>query len=75
MPWTETRPMQRLDFIRASIAGTEPFQPFAVASASAVKPAISGSNVSTHLTPSPFLTAPARRILMPGLFRQISSRI
>ncbi|WP_393969896.1 helix-turn-helix domain-containing protein, partial [Kluyvera intermedia] len=25
MPWTETRPMQRLDFIRASIAGTEPF--------------------------------------------------
>lgn len=25
MPWTETRPMQRLDFIRASQTGTEPF--------------------------------------------------
>ncbi|MGK7245317.1 helix-turn-helix domain-containing protein [Buttiauxella agrestis] len=25
MPWTETRPMQRLDFIRACHAGTEPF--------------------------------------------------
>ncbi|WP_407215467.1 helix-turn-helix domain-containing protein [Enterobacter kobei] len=25
MPWTETRPMQRLDFIRASHAGTDSF--------------------------------------------------
>ncbi|WP_325950848.1 helix-turn-helix domain-containing protein, partial [Klebsiella aerogenes] len=25
MPWTETRPMQRLDFIRASFAGTDSF--------------------------------------------------
>ncbi|END2551350.1 TPA: helix-turn-helix domain-containing protein, partial [Enterobacter hormaechei subsp. hoffmannii] len=25
MPWTETRPMQRLDFIRACHAGTDSF--------------------------------------------------
>ncbi|MCT4711546.1 helix-turn-helix domain-containing protein, partial [Enterobacteriaceae bacterium H11S18] len=25
MPWTETQPMQRLDFIRACQTGTEPF--------------------------------------------------
>ncbi len=27
MPWTETRPMQRLDFIRACHAGTVFFSP------------------------------------------------
>lgn len=75
MPWTETRPMQRLDFIRASFAGTDSFPHCAVASASVVKPGISGSNDLTRPNPLPFLTAHARHILIPVLFRLISSRI
>lgn len=75
MPWTETRPMQRLDLsVPASLVRTL-FPHCAVASASVVKPGISGSNDLTRPNPLPFLTAHARHILIPVLFRLISSRI
>jgi hypothetical protein len=50
MPWTETRPMQRLDFIRACHAGTDSFSALCRLLASAVKPAINGFSVLTLLT-------------------------
>lgn len=72
MPWTETRPMQRLDFIRACHAGTDSFAAFL---ASAEKPATNGFNVSTLLTSHLSLTARARHTLTPGRFLMISSDI
>ncbi len=72
MPWTETRPMQRLDFIRACHAGTDSFSALAVFLASAVKLAINGFSVLTPLTCHLSLTGRARHAPTPGRFLMIS---
>ncbi len=51
MPWTETRPMQRLDFIRACHAGTDSFSALCrLFGISRAKPATNGFSVLTLLT-------------------------
>lgn len=72
MPWTETRPMQRLDFIRASFAGTEPFSALCRRFGISRKTGYKWLERFDPSDPVSLLTAPALRILMPGLFRQIS---
>ncbi|MEQ0227679.1 hypothetical protein ABLV17_07835 [Klebsiella sp. CN_Kp091] len=59
MPWTETRPMQRLDFIRASFAGTG----FFFACGTAALPGV-GINASPGLPipqAAPLASSPAKR--------------
>ncbi|BBM24614.1 hypothetical protein FJMB80055_29870 [Enterobacter hormaechei] len=72
MPWTETRPMQRLDFIRACHAGTDSFLPSAVSSASVEKPVTNGFSVLTPLTCHLSLTGRVLRTPTPGQFLMIS---
>lgn len=73
MPWTETRPMQRLDFIRACHAGTDSFSALCRLLASAAKPATNGFSVLTLLTSPLSLTGRAYHAPTPGRFLMRSS--
>ncbi|WP_407250991.1 helix-turn-helix domain-containing protein [Klebsiella aerogenes] len=75
MPWTETRPMQRLDFIRASFAGTDSFSALCRRFGISRKTGYKWLERFDPSEPASFLTAHARHILIPVLFRLISSRI
>ncbi|MEE9658671.1 hypothetical protein [Enterobacter cloacae complex sp. CARB60] len=72
MPWTETRPMQRLDFIRACHAGTDSFSALCRLFGISRKPAINGFSVLTPLTCHLSLTGRARHTPTPGRLLMIS---
>lgn len=72
MPWTETRPMQRLDFIRACRAGTDSFSALCRLFGISRKPVTNGFSVLTPLTCHLSLTGRVLRTPTPGQFLMIS---
>lgn len=73
MPWTETRPMQRLDLSVPAMQVRTPSPLFAVSSASAAKPATNGFSVLTPLTCHLSLTGRVLRTPTHGRFLMRSS--